>query len=124
MDIILSHQFKHYVNEYLLNEVTHLENQLNRSINSLADVIKFNEMNPPTEGYNQDILIIAEETDGLLNETYSAALHECRRDSVRYLNSIFDLNGVDALATPCYSSDTPLLYSYGAISGYPSITVS
>lgn len=104
--------------------VTHLEHQLNRSIYSLADVVKFNKINPPREGYDQSTLIIAEKTDGLLNKTYTSALLQYQEDSVHYLDTIFDVNEVDALATPCYSNDTPLLYAYGAAAGYPSITVS
>lgn len=96
---------------------------LNQNITSLADIIAFNELNPPSEGYNQNTLIAAEATNGLRNKTYVSALHEYRRDTTRYLDSIFDANVVDALATPCYSSNTPLLYSYGAATGYPSITV-
>lgn len=95
----------------------------NRTIYSLADVIKFNELNPPTEGYNQYILIAADATNGLRNKTYLSALHEYRRDALQYLDSIFDENDVEALATPCYARNTPLLYSYGAAAGYPSITV-
>lgn len=107
-----------------MNNVEHLvETGQNRTIYSLADVINFNAMNPPTEGYNQNTLILSDATNGLRNKTYLAALHEYRRDSIRYLNTIFDENAVDALASPCYASNTPLLYSYGAAAGYPSITV-
>lgn len=107
-----------------MNEVEHLETERNRTIYSLADVIRFNEMNPPTEGYNQNNLLLSEATNGLRNKTYLSTLHEYRRDSVRYLESIFNANNVDALATPCYASNTPLLYSHGAAAGYPSITVA
>lgn len=123
MNVILRHEFKYYLNNYLRNDVHHLEIELNRNISSLADIIRFNELNPPTEGYNQNTLIAAEATNGLRNKTYISALHEYQRDSTRYLDSIFNENAVDALATPCYSSGTPLLYSYGAATGYPSITV-
>lgn len=101
-----------------------METDANRTIFSLADVINFNELNPPAEGYNQNTLILSEATNGLWNKTYQSILHEYRRDSVRYLNSILDGNEVDALATPCFSSGTPLLYSYGAAAGYPSLTVA
>lgn len=121
--MIFVHEFKYGVNNYLRNDVKHSETELNRNINTLADIIRFNEMYPPIEGYNQNTLIAAEATDGLRNKTYLAARHENRRDAARYLDSIFDENGVDALATPCYSNNTPLLYSYGAAAGYPSITV-
>lgn len=106
-----------------MNDVQHLQNDRNRTIFSLADVIKFNDLNPPSEGYNQNNLILSEATNGLRNKTYLSALHEYRRDSVRYLDSIFDESDVDALATPCYTNNTPLLYSYGAAAGYPSLTV-
>lgn len=123
MNVILRHEFKYYLNDYLRNDVHHLETELNRTISSLADIIRFNELNPPAEGYNQNTLIAAEETNGLRNKTYVVALHEYRRDTTRYLDSIFNQNAVDALATPCQSSNTPLLFSYGAATGYPSITV-
>lgn len=101
----------------------HSETELDRTIYTLADVIKFNALNPPVEGYNQNTLILSDATNGLRNKTYVTAHHEYRRDSTRYLNSIFNENAVDALATPCYASSTPLLYSYGAAAGYPTLTV-
>lgn len=122
-NIVFTHEFKHYLNVYLSNELQYVGTERNRTIYSLADVIQFNEMNPPAEGYNQRILLASEATNGLRNKTYVATRHEYRRDTIRYLNSIFDENEVDALATPCYANNTPLLYSYGAGAGFPSITV-
>ncbi|XP_037037342.1 probable amidase At4g34880 [Bradysia coprophila] len=120
-NIVFRHEFRHSVNLYLANDVEHREIERNRTIYSLADVIKFNELNPPVEGYNQSILLLSEATNGLRNKTYVSSLHEYRRDAKRYLDSV--LNDVDALATPCHSNGTPLLYSHGAAAGYPSITV-
>lgn len=120
-NVVFRHEFRHSVNLYLANNVEYRETERNRTIYSLADVIKFNELNPPIEGYNQSILLLSEATNGLRNKTYVSSLHEYQRDAKRYLDSV--LNDVDALATPCHSNGTPLLYSHGAAAGYPSITV-
>lgn len=123
-NIILLHEFKHSINNYLMNDVVYSNKERNRTIYSLADIIRFNEKHPPAEDYDQEVLILSETTDGLRNKTYISSLHEYQRGSVRYLDSIFDETSVDALATPCASYTTPLLYSYGAAAGYPSISVS
>lgn len=102
----------------------HLEVKLGRKIFSLADIIKFNKLNPAIEGYNQNDLEMAEATDGLQNKTYLAAKEHNKRNSVMYLDSIFAKYKVDALATPCSPDETSALFSYGAYAGYPSITVS
>lgn len=122
--MIFAHEFKYSLNNYLRNDVRHWETELNRSIYTLADIIKFNEINPSIEGYNQNTLEMAEATNGLWNKTYLAAQHTYRRDSTRYLESMLNENAVDVLATPCYANNTSLLYSYGAAAGYPSITVT
>lgn len=121
--MILSHEFKYSLNNYLRDEVRYWNTERNRSIYTLADIIAFNEMNPPIEGYNQNILIGAEATNGLRNKTYLSALHVYQRDTTNYLDSIFNENAVDALATPCSASGTSVLYSYGAAAGYPSLSV-
>jgi len=96
---------------------------LGRKIFTLADIIKYNEMNPTNEGYNQEILELSEATDGLQNKSYLDAKEEIQTNSVKYLQSIFLKYKVNALATPCYGEETSMLYSYGAFAGYPSITV-
>lgn len=117
-DIIFGHEFKHLINNYLKQNVDHYESELGRNITSLADIIEYNDLNPPNEGYNQSLLKLSEATDGLQNTTYIKARNESREQSTLYLDSIFDEYEVDALATPCH-----FLYSYGAFAGYPSITV-
>lgn len=123
-DLIFLHEFKHSVNIYLKDEVQHSNVNRNRTIFSLADVIRFNELNPSVEGYKQNLLRLSEQTNGLNNDTYISALNAYRKDSISYLDAIFYENNVDALATPCMSSICQSLYSFGAAAGYPSLTVS
>ncbi|KAG4075771.1 hypothetical protein HA402_003597 [Bradysia odoriphaga] len=122
-NIVFRHEFKDSVNNYLTNDVEYKAADKTRTVFSLTDVIKFNNLNPPVEGYNQSTLQLSDATDGLLNKTYVSALHKYRGDAKQYLDSIFNTTGVDALATPCHIYSTPLLYSHGAAAGYPTITV-
>lgn len=122
-EMVFGHEFKSSINNYLRNDVKHFERKMGRKIYSLADVIEYNERNPGIEGYDQNLLKFSNATDGLLNRTYLNARNEIFRNSIEFLELTFDKYGVDALASPCYSDDTRNLYSYGAIAGYPSITV-
>lgn len=101
-----------------------MESRIGRKIFSLADVIKYNDLNPPSEGYDQKLLKMSEATDGLRNLTYLSARHENRRDSMNFIDSMFEKYGVDALLTPCDSNSGMNLFVHGAHGGYPSITVS
>ncbi|XP_037033713.1 probable amidase At4g34880 [Bradysia coprophila] len=121
--IVFRHEFKHSLNKYLTEDVEHKAADRNRTVYSLEDVIKFNDLNPPVEGYDQDTLLYSNATNGLQNKTYESFLHDYQRDAKQYLDSIFNNTGVDALATPCHMNSTPLLYSHGAAAGYPTITV-
>jgi len=121
--IVLLHEFKYYVNEYLRSAVTHLENKLGRSIRTLRDVVAFNTRNPPPENYNQNILIASDATDGLGNSTYRTRRSENIKFSRDYLNSILNGNKLDVMVAPCQSEDAVLFISFGAIAGYPYITV-
>lgn len=123
-NLVLAHEFKFSINKYLQNDVNHFETKLGRKIFTLADVIKYNELNPVIEGFGQLKLKLAEATDGLQNRTYLNARIERRSNSIMYLESIFEKYGVDALATPCESDYSIPLFAYGAHSGYPSISVS
>lgn len=122
--IVLRHEFKYSLNKYIRRDVVHLENELQRKISSLADIIKFNIEHPTPEGYNQTHLIGAEATDGLQNTTYQNARDTNRKLSRKLLSEVMDMNRVDAIAAPCASKDSRELYSIGAAAGYPSITVS
>ncbi|XP_035709963.1 probable amidase At4g34880 isoform X2 [Folsomia candida] len=121
--IVLRHEFKYSLNKYIRRDVVHLENELQRKISSLADIIKFNIEHPTPEGYNQTHLIGAEATDGLQNTTYQNARDTNRKLSRKLLSEVMDMNRVDAIAAPCASKDSRELYSIGAAAGYPSITV-
>lgn len=103
--------------------MNHSESTLGRNVSTLADIIKYNDMNPTKEGYNQTLLKMAEATNGLQNKTFLAIKNDVIHRSTMYLESIFDEYALDALVTPCFSNDTLNLYSYGAFAGYPSITV-
>lgn len=124
--LIIGHEFKYALNKYLMiwKWVSENDVKLDGKIRAFTDIIEFNEINPPHEGYNQGYLILCEATEGLENEEYLASLEKNRQNSTKYLESIFDENEVDALVTPCYfTTSNHDLYSYGAFAGYPSITV-
>lgn len=121
--ITFAHEFKFSINNYLKNDVRHANSTVKRNIFTLADIIKYNEMNPVIEGYGQSALKLSEATDGLRNRTYLNARIENRRKSIMFLESFFKKYDVDALATPCDSDDSVNLFMYGAFAGYPSITV-
>lgn len=115
---VITHEFKHSLNKYLKNDV-----ELNEKIRCLTDVIKFNEVNPPAECYNQNFLECTDSTNGLEDEKYVAAREDCRINAIKYLESLFDENQADALVSPSFSEALPSLYAHGACSGYPTITV-
>jgi len=121
---MLLHEFKYYVNKYLRSDVVHNENKIGRSILTLTDVIQFNTQNPPPEKYNQNILIESDATDGLANSTYRTRRRQNIEFSRQYLTSVLDGNQLDVMAVPCQSEYAVLFISFGAIAGYPYVTVS
>lgn len=123
MGVIFSHEFKFSLNNYLKNDVQHCETESGRNISNLSDIIKFNKLNPPTEGYGQNLLERSQATDGIQNKTYLSAKNENHKKSIRFLESIFEKYDIDAIATPCHPDEPRDLFSYGAIAGYPSISV-
>lgn len=103
-----------------------------RKMNSLKDIIEFNKKNPPPEGYNQELLIRAEATDGLQNRTYL----EVKRRNIVAARAILDTvlieNNLDAVITPSeprsdtfpeFHDSASSGYSIAAIAGYPSVNV-
>lgn len=145
--LVLLHDFKNDINAYLENEVqspfadssrTLLKSGQGNSRNfkriaSLKDIIQFNIDHPSPEGYNQDILIMAEATDGLNNRTYIEALESNRWIARKYLDSLLIKYKLDAIIVPCEHrgissangfKDTPFGNSVAAIAGYPSVVVN
>lgn len=153
--LVLTYDFKHDFNEYLRTEVASSHSlpipsvysysttpdnvsdaaQERRKIASLKDVIQYNEEHPTPEGYNQELLIMSEATDGIHNETYIKA-RDANRDAARQvLDSVLLMHNLDAVVSPSESrydgildedlKDSSVLgYSLAAIAGYPSINVS
>lgn len=140
----MGHDLKHDFNEYLKTEVFTsypLHNQTtdpsspSRKITCLKDVIKFNDEHPSEEGYNQELLIKSEATDGIENKTYLEAKEANRNAAKAVLDWVIEKYNLDAVVTP---SETRLdgifdedlkntsmnKLSIAAIAGYPSINVS
>lgn len=140
--IMLLHDLKHDFNEYLNNDVIHPTSSeaynmfpIRPTITSLKDVIQYNEEHPIPEGYNQEHLVAAEATDGLLNETYIEARDSNRAFSKELLDSIFETYNLDAIVTPSDSRTQGVLeksledfppfgFSMACFAGYPSVQVS
>lgn len=147
----MQHDFKHDINEYLRNEVIspypipsptrslsynkYFKNIPLRRIECLKDIIQFNIDNPVPEGYNQELLVMSEATDGLQNTTYIEARDSNRRAARDLLDSVLMQHKLDAVVTPSDSryeaiidpnlQDSPIIgYSVAAIAGYPSVNVS
>ncbi len=115
------HEFKYSLNNYLKDDVEHLEFELGRKITSLSDIIEYNDLHP--EKYQQNLLKLTNATDGIRNSTYLRAKNVMRKESFMFLESIFKKYDVDALAAPCQGDINRDLFSYGAYAGYPSIAV-
>lgn len=101
---------------------------------SLKDVIQFNEEHPTPEGYNQELLVMSEATDGIRNETYVQARDGNRDAAKQALDSVLVNYNLDAVVAPSDSRYESILdeqlkdstitaYSLAAIAGYPSINV-
>lgn len=156
---MLFHEFKYYLNKYLQEDVANKyplprppslfssnivstetpEAYLSgispyRRVKTLEDIIKYNNEHPTPEGYNQDYLIMAQATDGLLNETYIEARDSNRALAREYLDYVFDKYHLDAIVTPSeYRNegitekkfkDFPVNgFTVACIAGYPTISV-
>lgn len=132
----MEHDFKHDFNEYLKTEVLSpsVPAPKSRKITCLKDVIKFNEEHPTEEGYNQELLVLSEATDGIHNKTYLEAREGNRNAAKGVLNWVIEKYNLDAVVTPSESRYDGILdedlkdssvigYSIAAIAGYPSISV-
>jgi len=130
--IVMLTEFKHGLNAYLsgLGPET--------PVRSLAEVIAFNarhaERTMPY--FHQELLLMAEETGGLQDQAYLAALAESRRLTREHgIDRLLDEHKLDALVAPTASAPWAIDLINGdnrggggssspaAIAGYPSITV-
>lgn len=135
---VLKHDFKHGINEYLKKEVTLASTMPTPSC--LKDIIRFNEENPTKEGYNQELLVESEATDGLENSTYIEARDSNRAAARELLDSALVKLKLDAVIFPSeprlnklegkcvldekFSNSPVFGWSLAAIAGYPSLNVS
>lgn len=111
-------------------------NQDHGKIKSLKDVIQYNLDHPDPEGYNQEILLQAEKTDGLENKTYIEARESVHAASKKVLDSILVTYDLDAVLVPSEARFESILdneltggysgvlgQSLACIAGYPSMNV-
>ena len=125
---VLRYEFKHDLNLYLENAGTELAN--------IDEIIRFNEDNAETVMpiFGQEIMLMSAELGGLTSESYLEALEYSRNTSRGALDAAFEEHQLDVLIGPTNSpawktdhvnGDNYLLStsSYGAISGYPNVTV-
>ncbi|KEH20620.1 putative asparaginyl-tRNA synthase (glutamine-hydrolyzing) [Medicago truncatula] len=110
--IALNFEFKLSLNEYLKDLVA-------SPVNSLADVIAFNEKHPKLEKmeYGQDVLVQAEKTNGF-GKAEKEALLNMSRWSENGFEKLMKINKLDAVMTPFWSFSHIL-----AIGGYPGVSV-
>lgn len=105
-----------------------------KKIESLADIIKYNEEHPTPQGYNQENLIMSQATDGLDNATYIEARDSNKKLVNEYLELIFEQYNLDLIVTPSESrvysvkegtyKDFPVFgFSIACMAGYPTINV-
>jgi amidase len=127
--------------EVLLYEFkTDLANYLEKSgapIQTLADVISFNEANAAIAMpiFGQDILELSETKGPLTDEAYLEALRTSKQEAISGLDNAFAEHQLDALIAPTNGPAWMTDHvngdnfsgvsssSYAAVSGYPSITV-
>lgn len=125
---VLLYEFKAGLSNYFERAGAPLE--------SLADVIAFNEANAASvmPHFGQDILLLAEEKGALEDKAYAAALETSKTIARSGLDAILDEHELDALIAPTNGPAWMIdlvngdAYSIGssslaAVSGYPSITV-
>jgi len=128
---VLLYEFKAGLNRYLTDLGDETE------IQSLADVIRFNEENADRElpFFGQDIFVEAESKGDLDSSDYLEALETCRRATRDDgIDAVMDQHQLDAMVAPTGGPawTTDLINgdhflggssSFAAVSGYPNITV-
>ena len=128
---VLHYEFKAGLDAYLAGVEPEVQ------VHSLADVIAFNEAHAETvmPYFGQEHMLIAQSKGSLTDESYLAALAECRRLSrAEGLDAALDGHKLDALiaptGAPAWLTDwvngdhyVGGSSSLAAVSGYPSISV-
>ena len=125
---VLLYEFKAGLNQYL--------EQSNAPVQSLEEIIRFNEENSATvmPVFGQDILLKAQAKGTLEDTEYLGALEKSKRLSTLALDSTLQEHDLDALIAPTNSPAWPTDHvngdsyhvgssSLAAISGYPNVTV-
>ncbi|MEM9688278.1 MAG: amidase [Pseudomonadota bacterium] len=125
---VLRFEFKHDLNAYL--------DGAGAAVASIDDVIQFNDNNADRVMpiFGQEIMLMSAEMDDLNSDEYKEALSYSRTTTRDALEAAFAEHALDALIGPTNSpawktdhvnGDNYLLStsSYGAISGYPNVTV-
>ncbi|MBS2097029.1 amidase [Carboxylicivirga linearis] len=127
---VLLCEFKDGVNKYL---AAHPE----LPYKSLSDLIAFNKKNSKAEmpWFEQEIMEMSDQTNGLDDEKYMDAIKKCRELSQnKGIDKLIDSNKLDALMAPTNGAAWVIDFVNGdnfgggssqlaAISGYPSVTV-
>jgi len=128
---VLLYEFKTDLNRYLANLGP------DAKVESLADLIRFNEENADREMpfFNQEIFLEAEAKGDLSSPDYLQALEICRQATRNDgIDAVMDQHRLDAIVAPTGGPawTTDLINgdhflggssSYAAVSGYPNITV-
>lgn len=128
---VLLYEFKHGLNAYLAKVAPHI------SVHSLADLIRFNELNADKEMpyFQQETLQRSQEKGALTESAYLEAVEKCRRlGRIEGIDAVMDEHRLDALIAPTAGPAhvTDLVHgdrdiggssSPAAVAGYPSITV-
>jgi len=122
--------------EFKADMAAYLSELSNTSMRTLADLIAFNDAHADQEmrWFGQEIFLLAEETDGLDDPAYKAALQTSKQlmqDGINGVMSRFDLDAIVSLTgSPSWTTDlvngdhfltassTP-----AAVAGFPNLTV-
>jgi amidase len=122
--------------EFKADIAAYLSELRNTSMRTLADLIAFNDAHADQEmrWFGQEIFLLAEQTDGLDDPAYKAALQTSKRlmqDGINGVMSRFDLDAIVSLTgSPSWTTDlvngdhfltassTP-----AAVAGFPNLTV-
>jgi len=136
-DELFEPEFTVLLFEFKVDIANYLSELRRTRMRTLADLIAFNEANADREmpWFGQELFLLSEQTDGLDNPEYKAALEKSKRlAGPEGIDAIMDEHDLDAIVAPVTSPPwtTDLVvgdhFTFGstspaAVAGYPNIAV-
>jgi amidase len=110
----IPNEFKWSLNEYLATEAGDAV-----PVETLTDIILFNQQHPDKVKYGQSLLIASNATTGTeFDPVYIASREAARAGAGGWIDTMIDQNDLDAIVGPDFSN-----ISSTAAAGYPNVTV-